>query len=71
MKELERTSSSHFVIPGQKTPIFRYFPLSSRPANYSTLKISIVSNIIYPQERNMRTNGYRLSMYEARVLGSL
>ena len=46
----------------QKNRVFRYFPLSSRPFNYSALKIWTISNIIYPQERNMRTAGYRLSM---------
>ena len=39
--------------------------------SYSALKIWTVSNIKNPQERNMRTAGYRLSMYEAGVLGSL
>ena len=46
----------------KKNRVFRYFPLSSRPFNYSALKIWTISNIIYPQERNMRTAGYRLSM---------
>ena len=58
----ENFFSSHFVIPGKKNRVFRYFPLSSRPFNYSALKIWTISNIIYPQERNMRTAGYRLSM---------
>ena len=58
------------MIPGKKIHYLDISLLAAGPLITVSLSLDGIY-IIYPQERNMTTAGYRLSMCEAGVLGSL
>ena len=67
----ENFSSSHLWYQAKNNPIFRYFPLSSRPSNYSVLKFGRYLILYIRRNETWQQLVTDWSMCEAGVLGSL
>ena len=67
----ENFSSSHLWYQAKNNPIFTYFPLSSRPSNYSVLKFGRYLMLYIRRSETWQQLVTDWSMCEAGVLGSL